>query len=31
MAAKISDVIGMLERGMTEGALLDAKKGLTEY
>ena len=31
MAAKISDVVGMLERGMTEGALLDAKKGLTEY
>ncbi|MDB4199432.1 S8 family serine peptidase, partial [Polaribacter sp.] len=25
------DVIGMLERGMTEGALFDAKKGLTEY
>tara|TARA_B100000787_G_scaffold48813_1_gene35111 strand:- start:799 stop:2511 length:1713 start_codon:yes stop_codon:yes gene_type:complete len=31
MAAKISDIIGMLERGMTEETLLDAKKGLTEY
>ena len=31
MAAKIVDVYGMLNRGMTEIGLADYKKGLTEY
>ena len=31
MAAKIADVIGMLDRGMTEEGLVDYKKGLTTY
>jgi cell wall-associated protease len=31
MGAKIADVIGMLERGMTEEGLVDHEKGLTAY
>jgi cell wall-associated protease len=31
MGAKIADVIGMLERGMTEEGLVDYEKGLTAY
>jgi len=31
MAAKIADIMGMLERGMTEEGLADYEKGLTAY
>jgi len=31
MAAKIADILGMLERGMTEEGLIDYEKGLTAY